>query len=335
MDKYEGNYQAGTEFPFDMEALQYIADNRRMVEMLGKISGDKVILSGCVSNGTTRTEGYVYVGGEVLRFIGGSGAYMHVVAENISVTADGHEYSQAYNKRYLAAGQGTIQAETYRWSDFVNIDGRTNRELAATVALLQDAISGLQGVPIGTVEIFAGSTIPNKYLLCNGQAVSQQEYSDLFDVIGHTYDSMEGHAQVDAATQFCVPNLEGRFVCGRTASGEDSTLGKTGGAKDVTLTAAQSGLPAHGHVASTNETGAHTHGVTITGSNADNGDPGIYIETAPTESYSQNNPAIQIANAGAHTHTVTVQQNPTQDAAQAHENRPPYYVLAYIIKAKN
>lgn len=340
-EKYEGNYleQGNNDFPLDCETLEYIAHNRRMTEMLGAIAGDKVILNGCVSGQSGRSSGYVflktqkYPNGEVLWFAGSTtqDTWLHVVEESVSVTSDGYQYPQAYSKRYLATGTGS---ERYKWADFAYLGTKTNKELAARVTALETLVNGLKGVPVGTVEMWAGGTIPEKYVLCDGRALRQSDYPDLYAVLGTAYNDKDGHAVV-TESEFCVPNLMGRFICGQTANGEDSTKGTTGGEKTHTLTAAESGLPAHGHEASTNETGAHTHGVTIMGSNADNGDPGIYIETAPTESYSQNNPAIQIANAGAHTHTVTVQQNQAQDASQAHENRPPYYVLAYIIKAKN
>lgn len=42
-------------------------------------------------------------------------------------------------------------------------------------------------MPIGSVIPFAGSTIPNKWLLCNGGEYRQDTADDLFDVIGYSY----------------------------------------------------------------------------------------------------------------------------------------------------
>lgn len=42
-------------------------------------------------------------------------------------------------------------------------------------------------MPIGSVIPFAGSTIPNKWLLCNGAEYNQATADDLFDVIGYSY----------------------------------------------------------------------------------------------------------------------------------------------------
>jgi microcystin-dependent protein len=63
-------------------------------------------------------------------------------------------------------------------------------------------------VPTGTVIPFAGSVIPNGYLLCNGAAVSRTDYSRLFEVIGTTYGSGDG------STTFKLPDLRDRFVEG-------------------------------------------------------------------------------------------------------------------------
>ena len=343
-ERYEGNYlgQGNNDFPLDCETLEYIAQNRRMTEMLGAIAGDKVILNGCGGDG--RDAGYVYVKttkypkGEVMWYEGSSSAesWCHVVEESVSVTSDGYPYTQAYSKRYLAPGTG---GENYNWADFVILDTRTNKELAARVTELETTVRNLHGVPIGTVEMWAGQGDPTdgKYLICDGRQLLISEYKDLHDVIGDVFNSakdMNGDTYTTPNDYFRLPDLRGRFICGQTPSGEGSTKGTTGGEKTHTLTAAESGLPAHGHGAGTNEAGAHTHGVTITGSKDDNGDEGVYIMTSPNQSYSQSQPAIQTAEAGGHTHAVTIQQSEAQGAAQAHENRPPFYVLAYIIKAK-
>lgn len=84
---------------------------------------------------------------------------------------------------------------------------------------------------VGSVSMFAGSTAPTGWLLCNGAAVSRTTYSDLFDIIGTTYG--EG----DGTTTFNLPNLKGKVIVGHDSSDEDfDTLGQTGGEKEHTLT---------------------------------------------------------------------------------------------------
>ena len=80
--------------------------------------------------------------------------------------------------------------------------------------------------PVGGVQAYAGSTAPDGYLLCDGQAVSRTTYADLFDVIGTTYGTGDG------STTFNVPNLKGKVLVGYNSSEtEFDTLGKTGGSK--------------------------------------------------------------------------------------------------------
>ena len=88
----------------------------------------------------------------------------------------------------------------------------------------------------GTIEIYSGTTIPNGYLLCNGQAVSRTTYANLFKTIGTTYGTGNG------STTFNLPNINGRTIIG-----EDTThaLGTTGGTDNTTLTTAN--LPSHTH----------------------------------------------------------------------------------------
>ena len=67
--------------------------------------------------------------------------------------------------------------------------------------------------PTGTIIAFAGNTLPDGYLLCDGSQVSRTTYKKLFDVIGVTYG--EG----DGSTTFTLPNLIDRFLEGSSAAG--------------------------------------------------------------------------------------------------------------------
>ena len=62
-------------------------------------------------------------------------------------------------------------------------------------------------VPVGTILPFAGNTIPEGFLACNGAAVSRTTYSALFAAIGTSYGSGNGSAT------FNLPLLEdNRFL---------------------------------------------------------------------------------------------------------------------------
>ena len=96
-------------------------------DVLGNIAGDRAVLSGCEpeQNGTRRKEGYVFVrtkdfpDGEILYWEGGAIASgMYLKKENVSVSAQGYAFPQAYVVRSLAPGIGE---ENYRWEEFATI----------------------------------------------------------------------------------------------------------------------------------------------------------------------------------------------------------------------
>lgn len=113
-----------------------------------------------------------------------------------------------------------------------------------------------------------------------------------------------------------TPDLRNRFIVG---AGSTYAVGLTGGADTVTLTVTQ--MPEHNHTGSTSSNGAHTHTVTTnagTSQQNEGGDAGGGRQGLITSTTSSN---------GAHTHTIS-----NQGGNEAHENRPPYYALAYIMK---
>ena len=66
-----------------------------------------------------------------------------------------------------------------------------------------------QWVLIGEVKQYLGATIPDKYLLCNGQEIAIADYPELYAVIG----SLPA-CQSDTNGMFKVPDLQGRFLQG-------------------------------------------------------------------------------------------------------------------------
>lgn len=114
-----------------------------------------------------------------------------------------------------------------------------------------------------------------------------------------------------------VPDLRGRFIAGWSDLDPDyNVIGNTGGAKTVSLTASQNGSHTHSlydpghahHITGTNQGNNSGSGQVPAASWTGNEDAG-YTEAAPTGI------AIQYSGAG-----------------DPHENRPPYYTLAYIVK---
>ena len=66
-----------------------------------------------------------------------------------------------------------------------------------------------QWVLIGEVKQYFGATVPDKYLLCNGQEIAQADYPELYAVIGSL-----PVCQSDTDGMFKVPDLTDRFLQG-------------------------------------------------------------------------------------------------------------------------
>lgn len=72
---------------------------------------------------------------------------------------------------------------------------------------------------IGEIRYFAGSVLPEGWLLCDGSAISRTTYSDLFSAIGTTWGGGDG------SSTFNLPNLIDRFPQGSTVSGTYKAAG--------------------------------------------------------------------------------------------------------------
>ena len=101
---------------------------------------------------------------------------------------------------------------------------------------------------VGSIYMYAGSTAPSGFLICDGSAVSRTIYADLYSEIGTTYGSGDG------SSTFNLPDLTGRVIVGVSSS---HSLGDTGGEEAHTLMTSE--IPSHSHSIQ-----AHGHGNNIT-----------------------------------------------------------------------
>lgn len=152
--------------------------------------------------------------------------------------------------------------------------------------------------PTGTIVLFAGSTAPTGWLLCQGQTISRTTYANLFNVIGTTYGSGDG------STTFNLPNFKGNIPVGYDSTQtEFDTLGETGGEKTHTLTTQE--IPSHNHEGLSSSTG------TAIGTGQYGTANQFYI---PSGGFATG--SIKIGNTGG---------------GEAHNNLQPYIVLNYMI----
>lgn len=294
-------FQPNKDFPLDCETLSDIQNNISMVAVLGNIAGDKTILQGCAleHNNTRRQAGYVFL--RTQDFPDGEVLYWEggTISGGIYIKQEVVSISvqgYEYPQAYFVRSLAAgIGIENYSWSDFKAL--HTNQDLSQELNNQNKEIAKLAPPPLGLVYPWAGNI--------TGNAVPH-DYMICDGARLVTADYPELFAVISRlhtptsvpGGYFCLPDLRSRFVVGFNSEDEDyNAIAKSGGEKKHTLTTSE--MPAHSHSLFLQNSGTR-----FTGSgranelNSGNGNTGSTGENA------------------------------------AHENRPPYYTLAYIMRVK-
>jgi microcystin-dependent protein len=114
----------------------------------------------------------------------------------------------------IIAGKNTPFPNISRKTDFV-LTYRASEATAASSGLLRqsrDTFVGDLGIPIGAILPYAGFAAPYGFLFCDGSEVERAKFSELFDIIGTTYNGIQPLIGVNT---FRIPDLRGRFALGR------------------------------------------------------------------------------------------------------------------------
>lgn len=117
---------------------------------------------------------------------------------------------------------------------------------SASQFVLKEFYGNPYNTPIGGMIDYIGSTVPNSnFVFPIGQAINRTTYATLFALVGTTYGVGDG------STTFNIPDLTGRVVAMKEASGtrlttagsgiDGGTLGSAGGSQTVTM--AQANMP--------------------------------------------------------------------------------------------
>lgn len=157
-------------------------------------------------------------------------------------------------------------------------------------------------LPKGIIACYQGTVAPYGWAICDGNTVN-----------GYT-----------------TPNLKGRFIVGYNSNDSSyNSIGKTGGASEVTLTYNQMG--SHNH---TTQAGGHTHSYlkpNTRNNDSWENDNSNGVSQVNKEGGTQKNHHLwgNFYNdpTGDHSHTHT-----SIGGDAAHNNLPLYYILMYIIK---
>lgn len=355
-DKVLGNYldKDRNDFPLDCETFDYIQNNNFITEILGNIAGDKCFIYGCKFDGTRYEPGYAFLRttehpeGEILPFEGGplDSGELCIKTSAVAVTANGKEYNTAYTKRSLSFSETAYGSKI--------------------IADVYDFTYASYNKPLyGEIKIWSGpfDKIPAGYHICDGSQFIIGQYPNLYKVIGTMYNKQHKgtHTTYDNANDyyttdpgyFRIPDLRARFVVGCDETGrifEDDDVtqggyvfGSQGGLSTCKLTDEQSGVGMHDHPpvwATTSSAGTHRHWTS-----ADNNANGLqsywqyglanytYLGKYSGEGDGAGG-VQQTSQDGGHFHTfeIEIPVNLGEDALRAHENKPPFMVLYYIIR---
>lgn len=202
--------------------------------------------------------------------------------------------------------------------------GADSADVPRDISALALALDPLGYVPVGSMLMWPATTAPTiadgngnpLWLLMLGQVVLQATYPKLAVVLGA------------AGGNITIPDMRDRFPVG---AGSSYALNATGGANTVTLTDRQSGTRAHSHGGITSAADralGHTHGIAAQAINLAGGG-GIWIRQVDNTQ-----PWVTTTlgdNAPDHQHYIP--QEAAANALDAHENRPPYRAINFIIRA--
>ncbi|TSE05685.1 hypothetical protein [Aquimarina algiphila] len=297
MDRVE-LYSGG--FPVTTTTFNFLQEAYgKAISALTALGGETFILEGVQVVGDNITDGTIVYNGEYLPFSGGTFNETVSIYEDVQEVAynqdndnDGNlDLKRAYIKRYAKCGTDGLES--------------FNFDLLKSFTPLTEL-----SMPIGSIIMWSGSvtSIPKGWALCDGANGT--------------------------------PDLRNRFIVG---AGSSYNVGAKGGSDQVTLT--QNQMPSHYHDGNTSSGGNHRHtGSTYSGGshshsvpneNGVNGGSGVHFRIEGRNRARQSGTV-----AGSHSHTLNMSYAGTHNHAfttnskggnAAHENRPPYYGLAFIM----
>lgn len=290
------NNGVGGKFPLDTEGLTALQNNERLLAAIGALGGDLYILSGCEDKGKA---GYVFVKDT-------DGDYP--LGEVLRV-----EGGQQADTLYLVTDGVDVTAEqvTYtgayttrhlKWGTGTKMYNYTDFKKLDSVATMMETIEALrqrveeiQPEAIGTIKMWPSAT--------DGPGGKKLSDVDSKWKLCNGADTPTGkdYEKIFNLVGNKLPDMSGQFVVGYShGHSEYGNIGNTGGEATHQLTEAE--MPKHRHGYGTPSW--HDGRTTVSGGHR-------MPDVAARE------------------------QTDVAGGGQPHENRPPYIVMAYIIKVKD
>ena len=107
--------------PFTNDVAQQFENAYKIFNAYGALAGDKTIISGCLENGSSVSDGFIYVNNELFYFEGGSKSdNIFLNVENIDKVFEDQTTKTLIKIRTLKFGNAIDNV--WEWSDFKRID---------------------------------------------------------------------------------------------------------------------------------------------------------------------------------------------------------------------
>lgn len=175
------------------------------------------------------------------------------VGDNFLAYWDGTAWKIGPIVSLFPSGDGVLVKNTLGTLSFVN--GVAGESLQYVGSNIEFASQSSSPVPTGLILPYAADApiaIPSGYLECDGNTLNQVAYSNLFAVIGTTYNTGG-----EAPTDFRLPDLRGYFIRG-FGTNSDGTVSAAFGAKQADA------FQGHRHLTQPSSTGSGGGGVNAT-----------------------------------------------------------------------
>lgn len=239
-------------------------------------------------------------------------------------TINSYEMINHKSDIFLWLHQVLDDVKTIKFASFENL-------VNAVYDLLSDAFTPEDSSMIGEVKMWSAATAPDKWLLCNGVAISRTTYSTLFALIGSTYG--EG----DGTTTFNLPDFRGRapIGAGQGSGLTNRTLGTSLGEEAHGNTIAENGPHEHTGASHSHLSGAHKHGQRVGGAslafkNAYGGSGEFYSPGQPTDA-SGGRLYTDTDGGGIPTSSGGTNNTGSSGSGAPHNTMPPSLVVNFII----
>lgn len=293
--------------PYRLNDLVHVQNG--LIEVIEGIAngfndGDNFIINGCEVTSAINNDfnsGFIYFNGEVFKVESGTAGPTPVGEQLFWNIVETTENPEDLSSPYQVTYQDSVDKDVHLVRNMTLQNGVTGDFPAANAPRIFHKLTAGGTMPVGTITMWSGSV-------------------STFDGTGKGFGELTGWALCNGNNS--TPDLRGKFVVGYDPGDTDyDTIGETGGEKEHQLT--EDELPEHSHTGLTDNDGAHSH--TIIQNDNDSGDSNRFGNVNP----SGNDRNGSTETDGAHSHSFTTDNT---GGDQPHENRPPYYTIAYIMR---